>query len=540
MNLSEDGGQIPGPQAFDGLPNLKPAPDSYIPPIGRGRAPRKAKGGLSLYSGIGAAGKQRPFRPGPVPEDPVFTGPLGRMALDMSRDSEADPVGTLAHLIAALGCALGRGPHVLIGNQEHRGIIHVLIAGATADGRKGTCASDALTLVRRALPTFAQNNITSGLSSGEGLIESIADVTTEQVEEVREKWMKAKSKSEEASKDTVRDQWDFAAQDLENQLKTLEAAVQAASQGRWEDNAWASAGGKVDPSDKRRLLRESEWGVTMRRAHRQGSSLSGVLRQCWDGSDLALLNRSARKASFPHVAVIGDITPKEFRDLVSNSDVSGGTYNRFLTIYVHRNDEIALPRPVDPALLDEHGRRLRDIYDHGRFLDELGMTPEARSEWKDLIYPACNGSGSNTSLDDFVTRTAPYCMRLAMLYAIADHADAIHVVHLKAAHALVRYARASAAVLIGAASSGDARLDKVMGALMNAGTAGMSRKEITVKVFKGHCSGGVLDDVLERLLQQPGFGMVKQPGRGRPTQHYFYDADAAQAFEAAEDDGGGL
>ena len=63
----------------------------------------------------------------------------------------------------------------------------------------------------------------------------------------------------------------------------------------------------------------------MARAKREGSALSTVLRQAWDGGRLSVLNRAALVASNSRVAVVGHITPREFRLRAAESDMSGGT-----------------------------------------------------------------------------------------------------------------------------------------------------------------------------------------------------------------------
>lgn len=64
--------------------------------------------------------------------------------------------------------------------------------------------------------------------------------------------------------------------------------------------------------DKRLLVIESEFSSVMARTKREGSTLAAVLRQAWDGDALSVLNRSALTGSGSHVAVVGHVTPRAF------------------------------------------------------------------------------------------------------------------------------------------------------------------------------------------------------------------------------------
>src|SRR5271165_3879852 len=81
---------------------------------------------------------------------------------------------------------------------------------------------------------------------------------------------------------------------------------------------------------KRLLVIEPEFSSVMARSKREGSTLAAVQRQAWEGRPLSVLNRQQLRASASHVAIIGHITPREFRLRLAEADMSGGTYNRYL------------------------------------------------------------------------------------------------------------------------------------------------------------------------------------------------------------------
>jgi hypothetical protein len=188
----------------------------------------------------------------PTLADDAFYGLAGEVAAGAAPYTEADPAAVLVTFLATAGCYLVSGrshagfPHVWIGDTEHPPRIWPVLAGATADGRKGT--ADAI--VRRILAAadlgFLNGNVESGLTSGSGLIERVRDPSGDDVP-----------------------------------AKLQHPGV----------------------TDKRLLVVEHEFGGTLRRASRDGNDLSERMREAWDGRPLSTMSRSAnrmRATGAPH------------------------------------------------------------------------------------------------------------------------------------------------------------------------------------------------------------------------------------------------
>jgi hypothetical protein len=337
--------------------------------------------------------------------------------------------------------------------------------GATAAGRKGAATATARRLLAEAVPDFITANTGSGLSSGEGLIEAV--------------------------KDDAPDDQD---------------------------------GPEV--GDKRLWLVESEYGVTMTRARREGSSLSGVLRQAWNGEDLGVLNRLRLHATKPHIALIGHISPRELRAKMQDSELAGGTYNRFLPLFVHRNLTLPESNGAPADLVTQLADQWRTVLARAAPVGEVHLTDDARQLWREVVYPALAGSEDGDGpLAEFTARAAPYAKRLAMVYALLDGTDRIDTGHLTAAWALVRYARASAAHILGAAANGtgDPQLDRLAAAVRAAGPAGLTATEVQ-RMFK-RLSAPVRSQLTARLLHLPGYGSAQTASEGRPQTVYLYAPD---------------
>ncbi|MFD5467882.1 DUF3987 domain-containing protein [Kitasatospora sp. NPDC127059] len=407
-----------------------------------------------------ATGLDRPERPGPVPDPEVFCGWAGDTVRDLDPTSEADPVGVLVNLLSAAGAAIGPRPFLWIGNDRHPALIWALTVGATAAGRKGAATNTVKRLLTAAVPDFIAVNARSGLSSGEGLIEAVRD-----------------------------------------------------------------GDGDKDPgvTDKRLWVVESEYGVTMARGRREGSSLSGILRQAWNGEDLGVMNREALSATAPHIAVIGHISPRELRAKMQDAEMAGGTYNRFLPVFVHRNLLLPDATGAPDGLIDNLASAWRTVLSDARQVGEVQLTEQAAQLWREEVYPAlCGDEGDDGPLAEFTARAAPYAKRTAMVYALTDHTDRIGEAHLRAAWALVRYARASAAHILGAMveGTGDPDLDKLAAAVKAAGPNGLTGDEV-YRLFKRR-NAAYRSDLTARLCELPGFAAVQVPGDGRHRTVYLF------------------
>src|SRR5699024_5353552 len=306
----------------------------------------------------------------------------GWLTRQMEPTSEADPVAVLASLLCFAGVHLGQRPHVRAGDDPHPLLVWPLIVGRTGNGRKGTSWSTARRVINAADDTFTHTNTKSGLSSGEGLAAC------------------------------------FATDD--------------------EDD---NAGG---PRDLRLLVTEPEWAGVMAKMKREGNSLSAILRAAWEGGDLSTLTVSARVAPSSHVGILGHISPGEFREKVSASDLAGGTYNRFLPLAVAQSKFLPFSQGADPAMVTELGRQLADRLATASEFDALTLSDDAAAVWHALYIEFSSDTGDHPKVEQFISLAVPNCLRIAAIHAALDGQPVIEPAHLRAAAALVRYAIASA------------------------------------------------------------------------------------------------
>jgi Protein of unknown function (DUF3987) len=202
----------------------------------------------------------------------------------MEPHSEADPVALLGSLLCACGNAIGRGAHFRVGADVHHLKLFVAFVGRSSKARKGMSWGFVRGEMEQVDPTWAQDRVKSGLSSGEGLIHFVRD----RVE----------------------------GEDKRGELVVHDEGVE----------------------DKRLLVVEPELAGLLKTMSREGNTVSPVLRQAWDGAPLQTLTKnSPAKATNSHISVIGHITSDELLRDLRQTEAANGFANRFLWLLVKRS-----------------------------------------------------------------------------------------------------------------------------------------------------------------------------------------------------------
>jgi len=266
-------------------------------------------------------------------------------------------------------------------------VINPLIVGRTNNGAKGT-SLDVAEAIRKAADLYSfDERVTSGLSSAEGLIELVRDPSGDPDE------------------------------------KDYDPGV----------------------SDKRLLVKESEYRSVLSRCRREGNTLGTVLRQTFDGDTLRTLTRkhNSLRATNAHIVVVGHITPREFNATLEDSDMSGGSINRLLICLSRRSRLHSRMGNIPTDVLSEMGKLFLKAYQGAWNRGEMKFTEEFWTAW-DSIYPELNRDRPDGWTTDATARCVTYVLRLAMLYALFDNDQEIGVEHLRAALALWAYCEHSA------------------------------------------------------------------------------------------------
>ena len=342
-------------------------------------------------------------------------GLAGEIVNAIEPHSEADPVALLVQLLVGFGNAIGRTAHFIAEADSHYANLFAVIVGASARGRKGTSWGYVKRLLQAVEPDWA-NDITGGLSSGEGLIHHVRDVEE-----------------------------DF-----------MPGAVR---QG------------------KRALVFESEFASVLRVQKREGNTLSAIIRQAWDTGDLAVMRKNQpERATNAHISIIGHITEDELRKCLQETDAVNGYANRFLWVCARRSKKLPEGGNFHRVNVAPLVRRLREAVEFAGGIGELRRDEAARELWfeiYDKLDEAIEGSMSG-----ILSRAEAQIMRLASVYALLDRSTVIMRIHLEAAYALWKYCEDSARYIF-EGNSLSKLAQKYLDWLLKAGEAGLNKTELT-------------------------------------------------------------
>jgi hypothetical protein len=271
------------------------------------------------------------------PQAAAYHGLPGAIVQKIAPNTEADPVAILAQLLVACGAMIGRDAHFQIEATLHHPNEFAVLVGDSSKARKGSSFDHVAKLMTEADPSFT-SRLSTGLSSGEGLIWTLRDPT----------------------------------------------------------------GQDPGAPDKRLLVVEPEFASVLKAASREISTLSPTLRSAWDGRPLAVLTRTApARATGAHVAIIGHITQTELRRYASAIEIANGLLNRFLLLGVRRVrllPEGGDPHPLKDSGL---ARYLATVLKHAHTTGPVKLAPDTRELWwhtyPQLTQPAEGLTGQLTA-----------------------------------------------------------------------------------------------------------------------------------------------
>jgi hypothetical protein len=403
----------------------------------------------------------------PILASIAYHGLAGDVVHTILPHTESDPVALLIQYLISFGNAVGRGPFYYIDGSDHFANLFGILVGDTAIGRKGTAANHVRRVIKRAEPDFARNNVSGGISSGEGIIEAVRDA-----------------------------RYGFDKRSGEEII--------------------------LDPGvdDKRLLIDEREFAGALEVMRRDGNIVSRIIREAWDCPDiLRTMTKNVKSvASNPMISIIGHITPEELQDKLDRNSAANGYGNRFLYICVKRSKSLPHGGNLDPAEIDRLGQTTLVALTTARTIERVTMTWAARTQWEEM-YPKLSERPKNL-IGALTARAAPQTLRLAIIYTLLDGLAQIDCIHLDAALALWTYCEDSVHHTF-VSFSGDPIADTILRGLLNVKPDGMSTWDINNKLFTRHTPAHKIQEALGKLLTAGKVRRDKQPppnGRGRPVE----------------------
>jgi hypothetical protein len=398
--------------------------------------------------------------------DAAFHGLAGRIVRAIEPQTEAHPAALLVQLLVAFGNAIGRGPHSKADGSVHACNLFVAIVGKTSKGRKGTSWNRVREpFEAHAARDWARDRVTSGLSSGEGLIWAVRDAV----------YGKAYDKKQGAYVDVI-----------------LHEAV----------------------TDKRLLVFEAELASAAAiMSGRSGNTLSPIVRDAWDRGFLqALTKNSKAKASGAHISIIGHITRDELLRTLNRSELGNGFANRFVWIFAKRARVLPFPEQVNTRDL---AFELKDAIAAASKIGLVEWADETRPLWVEA-YGRLSAERPGV-LGAVTARAEAQVMRLGCIYALLDGSREIRPEHLRAALAVWEYSFDTARWVWGD-SLGDPTADELL-LILRAHPQGMSATAISTafgnhgKEDLGRAKGVLLKNGLARC--------ESIPTSGRPEERWY-------------------
>jgi hypothetical protein len=399
----------------------------------------------------------RPAWPTLAPE--ALYGLAGDLVRAIDEHTEADLAAVLVNILGFFGNAAGRTPHARVGSTRHGMNEYIGIVGQTSKSRKGSSTGVTRDLFGRLDPDWAADHITSGLSSGEGLIEAVRDPSTK----------------------------------CDKEGMPLDAGV----------------------TDKRLLVIEEELASVFTVTARQGNTLSARLREAWDGGTLATKTRNPLKATGAHIRLLGHITVGELQRQLSEEHIVNGLANRFVWICARRSK--LLPEGGGDFSYGELVKRLHDALEFARTLDKTIERDEAaRAAWEKVYGPL--SAGKPGLFGTIVSRGEAHVLRISSIFAALDLSPVVRLEHLRAALALWDYAEASAKFIFGS-RLGDPIADAILEGLRTAAEQGLDRTAIS-NLFGRNVPASRIHTALSQLEEANLIvGTLEQTG-GAPRKVY--------------------
>ncbi len=256
------------------------------------------------------------------------------------------------------------------------------------------------------------------------------------------------------------------------------------------------------------LVFESEASRPLRVMKREGSTLSPILRDAWDGREkLEVLTLKAVKSTSPLIAVLLHSTPEELLDTLPPLSLVNGFLNRFI---------LALSSPIRelPFGGEAHKilpRRLVEILKanlaSARRKNEIGISVDARAVWErhysKIIAP------EEGAIGEYKARGRAHIRRLSMLFCLAEGLDEVQASHLQAAIHAWNYSLEVARRLLDRLAPGKPNPKQTIRLSLESGP---KTKSDLHGVFGRNKSGTEIADLLEQMMRS---GEVElEPGAG--------------------------
>jgi hypothetical protein len=395
----------------------------------------------------------------------------GKIVQAIEPASEADRSALLVQTLVAFGSVIGRSAFFTVEADRHHANEFAVLVGRTSKARKGSSWGRIFWLYRGAEERWAEEQVQTGLSSGEGVIWATRDPVHKR-ERIKERGQPARYEEVET-----------------------------------DPGVW----------DKRLLVYEPEFANVLKQTERSGNTLSAILRQGWDGGNLrTMVKNSPARATNPHVSLIGHITADELRRYLTATETANGYGNRHLWICADRSKSLPEGGTVDPEKWEGLRTELSQAIGFAKSTGELFRDEDARVFWREVYGRLSEGKPGLAGA--LLARAEAHVLRLSMIYALMDRSSLILLPHLLAALVFWDYAERSVYFVFGD-DLGDPVADDLL-RLLRSCPEGQTRNELR-EYFGRHKSSERIGRALGLLMQHRLAWCCREETPGRPAERWF-------------------
>jgi hypothetical protein len=265
------------------------------------------------------------------------------------------------------------------------------------------------------------------------------------------------------------------------------------------------------------VVHDHELAGILRVAHREGSTLSELMRKAFDGEQLENRTRAHGElvASRYHLAALGSITAAELLALLDDTSIFNGLGNRFLWLWSELTHTLPFGAEIDLVGVGAIADRIGDGLVKALATDyRIAEHSPAGERWRAFYAERRRGVGDG-AVQALTARHHVHAARIATVYAAVDGAATIGLDHVDAGIAWCDYSLGTVELVFGEGVTGDARrlLDAVRAAGRD-GLDGTAQRDL----FQRHLGGDALDALRAELGRRGLIHTVDVPTAGRPRR----------------------
>jgi hypothetical protein len=374
------------------------------------------------------------FEVPPPKLDPLaLYGVCGEIVRILEPHTEADPAAILLTLLTGLGNIMGRNPYFITDGASQHTNLFTAIVGDSSSGRKGTSWENTKGILKAVDPDWSSSKVMSGIGSGEGVIQQLKDSDDPTIEML---------------------------------------------------------------SDKRLMIKEGEFAQTLQVMSRHGNTVSPLIRDAWDGTDLQNLTKNnPMKASNTHISLIAHVTRAELNRLLGGVELGNGFANRVLWCHSSRSKVLPRGSKLAAGAFDSQIGKIKEAIGKIRTDEPFEVTSSAKADvyWVEIYEPLTTSKVGRWG--DVTRRGAAQVVRISIIFALLEGKKEVNLAHLKAAEAVWKYCNESARWAFEDHQFSFPAM-KILTAL---DYEPMTRTEITTKVFNKNLLKKEIDSALVEI-----------------------------------------